>query len=60
LGEWRPRHDFQNRPRHQPETILYRLTGADHGGIPNGSLTDHDGALYGTTQPGGNRLHCRL
>jgi hypothetical protein len=36
------------------------LTGADDGGIPNGSLTDHDGALYGTTQPGGNRLHCRL
>jgi hypothetical protein len=36
------------------------LTGADDGGIPNGGLTNHDGALYGTTQPGSNRLHCRL
>jgi uncharacterized repeat protein (TIGR03803 family) len=41
------------------ETILYRFTGGDDGGIPNGGLTYHDGALYGTTQLGGNRPHCR-
>jgi uncharacterized repeat protein (TIGR03803 family) len=41
------------------ETILYRFTGGEDGGVPNGGLTYHDGALYGTTQLGGNRPHCR-
>jgi uncharacterized repeat protein (TIGR03803 family) len=41
------------------ETILYRFAGGDDGGVPNGGLTYHDGALYGTTQLGANRAHCR-
>ncbi len=40
-------------------TILYRFTGGGDGGIPGGGLTYYDGALYGTTQLGANRAHCR-
>ena len=37
----------------QTETVLYNFTGGNDGAQPEGSLTFHNGNLYGTTQTGG-------
>lgn len=40
------------------ETVLYSFQGGDDGWSPNGVILGKDGALYGTTQWGGNGSDC--